>query len=379
MKESGCTAIFFGIESGSARIQMEIKKKLDLDGAIKIIRFTAGLGMVTIASYMAGFPGETRRDLNDTLRSILEVALAGARPQLTLLSILPGTPLYAQHIDKLEYDGVHSAFSAIHPTEKMKQLIMGDRKAFSSFYFLPNEQIARHTYLFLADLVNNLEHFLPTLIAISEHIRKVLLDADFLRIVEENLVNYRYGPDIPLPELYFLTDSLKKYLEYLQDRGLPSWTWDVFQVDFTKAFMIAKYERWKITKAAYRNGRRIFGKPEPEDVIKPLPFWKLIETSCYLHDYVSDPVGLKGRARFRKGCYHYIVLPVSHRMAKLIKVPGIHVQVFRDLKESTVGEFIRKNVVILGEDRSYGILRQMIRRGLVAIEKNSEQINTLND
>ena len=46
---------------------------------------------------------------------------------------------------------------------------------------------------------------------------------------------------MPLPELYFLTDSLKKYLEYLLDKGLQEYAWDIFQADFTKAFMIAKY------------------------------------------------------------------------------------------------------------------------------------------
>ncbi len=35
MKESGCKAIFFGIESGSERIQKEIRKNLDLDEAIR--------------------------------------------------------------------------------------------------------------------------------------------------------------------------------------------------------------------------------------------------------------------------------------------------------------------------------------------------------
>jgi radical SAM superfamily enzyme YgiQ (UPF0313 family) len=369
MKESGCRAIFFGIESGSGRIQAEIRKNLDIEEAGRMIAYSAGLGMVTIASYMAGFPGETKRDLNDTLRSILEVALAGGRPQLTLLSVLPGTPIYQQYAEDLEYDEVHSGFSVMHPTEKMKNLIKSDPKAFSSFYYLPNEHISRQTYLFLADLVNNIEHFLPTLALIREHIRKVLPDTDFIRYIEDNLDKYPLGEDIPLPELYFLTDSLKKFLEYLLDEGLPGHVWDVFQVDFTRAFMIARYERWQILQAANRSIKPAVKNPDPEDIIRPLPYWKLIETHCYLHDDIQDPAGLKGNARFRRGRYHYIVLPVSHRMARLIKVPGALVQIYRDLKESTVGEFIQKNVVILGEDHGRRLLGKMIQQGLVEIEK----------
>ena len=370
MKESGCNAIFFGIESGSAKIQKEIRKNLDIKAAERMISYSADLGFVSIVSYMAGFPGETRRDLNDTLRSILEVAMTGARPQLTLLSILPGTPIYQQQVENLEYDEIHSGFSVSHLSEKMKNLIKSDRKAFSSFYHLPNDNISRQTYLFLADLVNNIEHFLPTLVLIREHIRKSSHHTDFIKFIDDNLSKYQYGADTPLPELYFLTDSLKKYLEYLVDKGLPSCAWDVFQVDFTKAFMIAKYERWQTTRAAKHNNQPVIIKPDPEDIIKPLPYWRLIETNYYLHDFISDPVGLKGKAKFHRGHYHYIVLPVSHRMARLIKVPGALVQTYRDLKESTVEEFIRKNVVLLGEGHTRSILKKLIRWGLVEIEKN---------
>jgi hypothetical protein len=82
-----------------------------------------------------------------------------------------------------------------------------------------------------------------------------------------------------------------------------------------------------------------------------------------------DPVRMKGKAKFRSGRYHYLVLPVSHRMARIIKVPLAHVQTYRELKESTVREFIRKNVVILGEVRTHSILKKMIRWGLVEIGK----------
>ncbi len=371
MSESGCNAIFFGIESGSERIQKEIRKNLDLDEAIRMVRHSTELGIVTIVSYMAGYPGETRRDLNDTLLSILKVAIEGARPQLTLLSILPGTPIYQQHLEELEYDGIHSGFSVTHLTENMKKLIISDKRTFSSFYYLPNTEISRQTYFFLADLANNIEHFLPTLVLIREYIEQEGKGADLLSYIEESIADYQYGEDTPLPELYFLTDTLKKYLEHLHDRGLPASAWDIFQVDFTKAFMIAKYEHWQIIQAAKGKHHNVIMKPGPEDIIKLVPYWKLIETDYYLYDYVHDPVGLKGKAKFRKGRYHYLVLPVSHRMARMIKVPQAHVQTYRELKESTVEEFIRKNVVFLGKDHTHSILRKMIRWGMVKIEKYS--------
>ncbi len=369
MKESGCIAIFFGIETGSERIQKEIKKNLNLDHAISMVMYASGLGIFTFASYMAGFPGETRSDLSDTLESILHMAVAGARPQLALLSVLPGTPIYEQHVEELEYDEIHSGFSVCHLTEKMKKLVRRDKKTFSSFYYLPNHHISRKTYLFLMDLMSYFEHFLPTMILIGDSIRHDSHGADLLDYIEKHMDAYQYGKEMPLPGLYFLTDSIKKYLEHSLDKGLPESVWDIFQADFTKAFMIAEFKHYELTKASkrkYYSGNKM---PDSDDIIKIVPFWKLIETQHYIYDFIRDPVRLKGKAKFRKGHYHYIILPISHRLASIIKVSQAFVQTYRDLKETTVKKFIRKNVVILGKDRTNEILRKMIRLGLVRIEQ----------
>jgi hypothetical protein len=371
MKESGCLAIFFGIETGSERIQKDIKKNLDLDHAIRMIRHATVIGIVTFVSYIAGFPGETAKDLNDTLKSIIHAALTGARPQLTLLSVLPGTSIYKKYVEDLEYDGIYSGFTVSHLTEGMKKLVSSDKMTFSSFYYLPNDNISRKTYLFLVNLVNNIEHFLPTLIQIKEFILQESTDADLLGYIEKNIDTYQYDKDMRLPELFFLTDSLKKYMEHLLNKGLPEYIWDIFQADFTKAFMIAEYDRYAITDASKSKLDNQSKMPDPEDKIKIFPYWKLIETHHYICDYMRDPVRLDGKARFRKGHYHYIILPISNRLARIVKVPRTFVQTYRDLKDSTVGEFTRNNVVILGEDRTNEILRKMIRLGLIRIEQSN--------
>ena len=370
MKESGCIAIFFGIETGSDRIQKEIKKNLDLDHAISMVMYASGLGIFTFASYMAGFPGETRSDLSDTLESILHMAVAGARPQLALLSVLPGTPIYEQHVEELEYDEIHSGFSVCHLTEKMKKLVRRDKKTFSSFYYLPNHHIPRKTYLFLIDLMSYFEHFLPTMILIGDSIRHDSHGADLLDYIEKHMDAYQYGKEMLLPGLYFLTDSINKYLEHSLDKGLPESVWDIFQADFTKAFMIAEFKHYELTKASkrkYYSGNKML---DPDDIIKIVPYWKLIETQHYIHDFVRDPVRLQGKAKFRKGKYNYLVVALSNRIVNIIKVPRAFVQTYKDLEESTVEKFIQKNVVILGENRTNEVLRKMIRLGLVRIEQS---------
>ena len=128
------------------------------------------------------------------------------------------------------------------------------------------------------------------------------------------------------------------------------------------------YELTKASKRKYYSGNKM---PDSDDIIKIVPYWKLIEIQHYIYDFIRDPVRLKRKAKFRKGHYHYIILPISHRLARIIKVPRTFLQTYRDLKETSVKKFIQKNVVILGEDRTNEILRKMIRLGLVKIEQTN--------
>jgi radical SAM superfamily enzyme YgiQ (UPF0313 family) len=56
MMQAGCRDIYFGIESGSQRMQKLIRKNLDLDDAIAKLRLATDLGMRVTVSLIIGFP-----------------------------------------------------------------------------------------------------------------------------------------------------------------------------------------------------------------------------------------------------------------------------------------------------------------------------------
>ena len=60
MARSGCASIFFGIETGSARLQRLIGKNLDLHEAASRVACASRHGIGTTVSLITGFPGETR-------------------------------------------------------------------------------------------------------------------------------------------------------------------------------------------------------------------------------------------------------------------------------------------------------------------------------
>ena len=67
MHRAGCRGIFFGIESGSPRMQKIINKRLDLDEARRMIDASNRFGIRTAVSLISGFPEEQPEDLHDTI------------------------------------------------------------------------------------------------------------------------------------------------------------------------------------------------------------------------------------------------------------------------------------------------------------------------
>src|SRR5947207_1703247 len=63
MAKAGCRGIFFGIETGSKRMQKVIDKGLDLNDSAERVRSCDKFKINTAVSLMAGFPCETMNDL----------------------------------------------------------------------------------------------------------------------------------------------------------------------------------------------------------------------------------------------------------------------------------------------------------------------------
>jgi len=67
MKEAGCTAISFGIESGNQRVLENIKKGITLEKAIVAVRLAKEAGLKTATYFIIGHPFETEETIRDTV------------------------------------------------------------------------------------------------------------------------------------------------------------------------------------------------------------------------------------------------------------------------------------------------------------------------
>jgi B12 binding protein/radical SAM family protein len=105
MRDAGCSGIFFGIETGSARLQRVIQKNLDLDRARAVFRQCDRLGLETIASLIIGYPDETESDFQATLSFFRDtVRLERTDAQLCILAPRAGTSLEAEYRSRLVFE-----------------------------------------------------------------------------------------------------------------------------------------------------------------------------------------------------------------------------------------------------------------------------------
>ena len=97
LHRSGCRVMRFGVESGSARILDEMHKGIGVSDALALNRRLRGTGIAPWYYFTVGMPGETRQDLEQTVRMLFE--LLDENPEARIVAtfcIVPmaGTALY---------------------------------------------------------------------------------------------------------------------------------------------------------------------------------------------------------------------------------------------------------------------------------------------
>ncbi len=149
MAQSGCKGIFFGIETGSKRLQKKINKRLDLIQATARINFASRLGISTAVALITAFPDESRDDLRDTANYFIDATrFQCAEPQLSLLAPLAKTPLHKEYEDKLIWDHVYSDIShqGWRQDETDIAMIRAYPDIFPNFYSIPTTELPRQYF-----------------------------------------------------------------------------------------------------------------------------------------------------------------------------------------------------------------------------------------
>jgi hypothetical protein len=154
MAKGGCRGIFFGVETGSERMQKMIDKRLDPKRAEEIIDATERMGIRSTVALITGFPEETWEDLRQTMRIFMHSARCPkSNPQLNLLAPLAETPLYSKHKHELVLEELCSSMShqGRSQNDADLRLIRMYPEIFPNFYVIPTRHLDRGCLLELRE------------------------------------------------------------------------------------------------------------------------------------------------------------------------------------------------------------------------------------
>jgi hypothetical protein len=132
LQASGCRYIYFGVETGSQRLQKVIRKNLKLERTRATLREVVGHGIHCTTSFITGFPEESEIEQDETLDFIgdmLKIDPQRVAPQLHVLSPEPGSHL-AESNSAYSYDGIGPEVDEFLDDE----LIRAHPDVFSVFY-----------------------------------------------------------------------------------------------------------------------------------------------------------------------------------------------------------------------------------------------------
>ena len=107
MKKSGCKLINVGIESGSDRMREQIKKQGTINEIFQKVQMIKDVGIGVRAFFMIGFPGERKKDIEDTVdyafslpADDLQFEIVCPHPGTELLEYLKGK----NNLDKIDWE-----------------------------------------------------------------------------------------------------------------------------------------------------------------------------------------------------------------------------------------------------------------------------------
>jgi radical SAM superfamily enzyme YgiQ (UPF0313 family) len=128
MKSAGCQTIFFGVESGSLRIQEKLNKNIDLEEVRRTFELCKQVGIRTATSFMLGIPGETVEDMQATFK--FAKSLNADVCMFNTYIACPGSSLYDEVISQGLYDQMDNYLARVRTKDFDYDLLLKIQRDF---------------------------------------------------------------------------------------------------------------------------------------------------------------------------------------------------------------------------------------------------------
>lgn len=118
LAKTGCEFLVYAPESGSNRTLEMIKKRVNLDNLVRSMRTAVKHGIITKVNFIVGFPFETRKEILETIRFILKLALMKVDDcNISSFSPYPGSELFRELQNEGEIDEINDEYFAVLMTQ----------------------------------------------------------------------------------------------------------------------------------------------------------------------------------------------------------------------------------------------------------------------
>lgn len=151
LKDSGCTSIYIGFETGSQAMQRNLNKNIQVESSDRKLLNLHNYGFDLTISFIYGFPEEKEPDLKDTIR-LIEFLYCNniGKIQLHKFIPLPVTIETDKVIDELFFDTSDidiSIFQQAHFDDCLYDIIKNNKEIHSCFYTFPSDLRTEYKHL----------------------------------------------------------------------------------------------------------------------------------------------------------------------------------------------------------------------------------------
>jgi radical SAM superfamily enzyme YgiQ (UPF0313 family) len=341
MARAGCSGIFFGVETGSRRMQKIIAKNLDPDRAKRMIEATERLGMATTVALITGFPEENWDDLRETTGLYMHsLRQPHTTPQLNVLAPLAGTPLYARYKDRLVLEDLCSSMSHQGRTQNDadRALIRRYPEIFPNFYLLPTRAPDHACRLELREFLLMGRARLRWLLAALHQSSGGILDV-FLAWRDHRVKSQPTLGGGSLRHYYMRDDFGKDFVgfarERLADFGSPA-------VEALVSYHLAFAEAEAGDATLPRNGKPLSGSRISTGIPVRTPHLHVIELEWDIQSVIDAlkrgerPSGARQRKLYRTDAF-------TEESSRLVEISPLVAQALRACNgQNTVKDFIRE-------------------------------------
>ena len=141
MKAAGCRTIFFGVESGSAKILKKINRGITLQQVTAAFKLCKEEGIQTVGSFIIGIPGETIEDMEATYNFAKSLD-----PDWFLLNVFiayPGCSLYEEILQKGLYDRLEDFLAYVKTDDFNYEMLLEIQRRFHRNFNRSPQRILR--------------------------------------------------------------------------------------------------------------------------------------------------------------------------------------------------------------------------------------------